>query len=118
MSFYGQFDQEAAVEAEVQPEAQAEAAADAEADAAMEAQVGAQAEGEESESSSEEVATGVLERDMARHEAPAVETGPGGKVLDLGHVEGLSAAASTLDHQAWPDEIVEKHESGTMKDAG
>jgi hypothetical protein len=72
---------------------------------------------ENDDSSSEEVATGVLEHDMARHEVAVVEDGPSGKVLDLGNVEGLSAAPSTLDHQPGPDEIAEKHESGTMKGA-
>ena len=36
---------------------------------------------------------------MARHEVATVEDSPAGEVLDLGNVEGLSAAPSTLDRQ-------------------
>ena len=115
MSFYGQFEQQVEEEAGA---VEVEAAAEVEAEAAMVAEGGAPAAvSENDDSSSEEVATGVLERDMARHEVAAVEDGPSGKVLDLGNVEGLSAAPSTLDHQPGPDEIAEKHESGTMKGA-
>jgi hypothetical protein len=114
MSFYGQFEQqpdEEAAPVEVE-------AAKVEAGAAMVSEGGAPAAvSENGDSSSEEVATGLLEHDMARHEAAVVEDGPAGEVLDLGNVEGLSAAPSTLDHQPGPDEIAEKHESGTMKGA-
>jgi len=115
MSFYGQFEQAEEEAAGVEAEAAAEVV---EAEAAMVSEGGALAAvGENGDSSSEEVATGVLEHDMARHEAAAVEDGPAGEVLDLGNVEGLSAAPSTLDRQPRPDEIAEKHESGTMKGA-
>lgn len=66
---------------------------------------------------SEEVATGVLEQDLARHEAAEVDESDGTEVLDLGRVEGLSAAPSTFDERPDPVETAEKHESATMKSA-
>ena len=100
MAFYGQYDQQAA-EAEV-----------AEAPLLGETQLA-----ETKEVGSEELATGVLEHDTARHEAAHLVATGVGETLDLGTVEGLSAAPSTLTHQPGPDEIAEKHESGTIKDA-
>jgi N utilization substance protein A len=69
------------------------------------------------EPGSEEVATGVLEQDLARHEAAQVDESDGTEVLDLGRVEGLSAAPSTFDEQPNPVETAEKHESATIKSA-
>ncbi len=42
------------------------------------------------------IETGVLERDLATHEGAEVEETEEGETLDLGRVEGLSAAPSTL----------------------
>jgi len=42
------------------------------------------------------VETGVLEHDLARHEAAKTESAQGALVLDLGTVEGLSGAPSSL----------------------
>ena len=39
------------------------------------------------------------------------------EVLDLGRVEGLSAAPSSLSYQPDPEQIVEKHESATIESA-
>ncbi|HXE15058.1 MAG TPA: transcription termination factor NusA [Bryobacteraceae bacterium] len=72
---------------------------------------------DEGEPGSEEVATGVLEQDLARHEAVAVNEANGTEVLDLGRVEGLSAAPSIFDDQPEPIETAEKHESATIKSA-
>ena len=72
---------------------------------------------DEGEPGSEEVATGVLEQDLARHEAVAVNEVDGTEVLDLGRVEGLSAAPSIFDDQPEPIETAEKHESATIKSA-
>ena len=72
---------------------------------------------DEGEPGSEEVATGVLEQDLARHEAVAVNEADGTEVLDLGRVEGLSAAPSIFDNQPEPIETAEKHESATIKSA-
>jgi N utilization substance protein A len=44
----------------------------------------------------ESIATGVLEHDLAKHEAALVGKTGGAEVLDLGLVEGLSGAPSTL----------------------
>src|SRR5947209_7583566 len=42
------------------------------------------------------IETGVLEHDLAKHEPAVLEETEEGEVLDLGRVEGLSAAPSTL----------------------
>jgi len=54
--------------------------------------------GDESEGTNafEKIETGVLEHDLATHEAALLEDTDEGEVLDLGRVEGLSAAPSTL----------------------
>jgi len=69
------------------------------------------------ELASGDVATGVLEHDLARHEAAAVAEDSGAEVLDLGRVEGLSAAPSSLSYQPDPEQMVEKHESATIESA-
>jgi hypothetical protein len=67
------------------------------------------------EPGSEDVATGVLEHDLARNEMASVEESGEVEVLDLGQVEGLSAAPSSLDEQPDPEQVAEKHESATIK---
>jgi transcription termination/antitermination protein NusA len=94
MSYYGQYDEQE-VPLEVEGEIPIEAP----------------------EATSETSPVGVLEHDLARHEAaPVVETAEG-ETLDLGRIEGLSAAPSSLSHQLNPEEIAENQESGTMKGA-
>jgi hypothetical protein len=44
----------------------------------------------------ENIETGVLEHDLATHEPAPTEESAEGEVLDLGRVEGLSGAPSTL----------------------
>jgi len=97
VSFYGQYEQEEPAQS-VSPITEA-------------------ANEDEGEPGSEEVATGVLEQDLARHEAVAVNEVDGTEVLDLGRVEGLSAAPSIFDDQPEPIETAEKHESATIKSA-
>jgi len=97
VSFYGQYEQEEPASS-VSPITEA-------------------ANEDEGEPGSEEVATGVLEQDLARHEAVAVNEVDGTEVLDLGRVEGLSAAPSIFDDQPEPIETAEKHESATIKSA-
>src|SRR5581483_1755725 len=63
----------------------------------------------------ENIETGVLERDLATHEAAHLEEGEEGEVLDLGRVEGLSGAPSTLRDVVASDETAEVAESGTIK---
>ncbi|MGI8958617.1 MAG: transcription termination factor NusA [Bryobacteraceae bacterium] len=62
----------------------------------------------------ENIETGVLEHDLAKHEPAALEDSAGVEVLDLGRVEGLSAAPSTLRF-ASADESAETNPSGTME---
>jgi N utilization substance protein A len=66
---------------------------------------------------SRDVATGVLEHDLARHEsAPTSEDG-GAELVDLGQVEGLSAAPSSLQPQTEEEvqEMAENAESANIK---
>lgn len=98
MSFYGQYEEEGQSAPSVSPVTEA-------------------ANEDEGEPGSEEVSTGVLEQDLARHEAAALDESGGTEVLDLGRVEGLSAAPSVFDEQPEPIETAEKHESATMKSA-
>ncbi|HXR75994.1 MAG TPA: transcription termination factor NusA [Bryobacteraceae bacterium] len=98
VSFYGQYEEEGEPAPSVSPITEA-------------------ANEDAGEPGSEEVATGVLEQDLARHEAAAVNESDGTEILDLGQVEGLSAAPSIFDNQPEPVETAEKHESATMKSA-
>ncbi len=63
----------------------------------------------------ENIQTGVLERDLATHEAALLEESDEGEVLDLGKVEGLSAAPSVLRNMVLSEESPEPAESDTMK---
>jgi N utilization substance protein A len=61
------------------------------------------------------IETGVLERDLAKHEQALLEDTDEGEVLDLGKVEGLSAAPSSLRAFAHADlSAVEPLESDTI----
>ncbi len=109
VSFYGQYDAE-----------QAEAApADAdEIENAIDASTGEQADsGDFSDTAAafENIETGVLEHDLATHEAVLLEETEEGEVLDLGRVEGLSGAPSTLRHVVGAEETGETGESDTME---
>jgi transcription termination/antitermination protein NusA len=66
------------------------------------------------ELSSGEVATGVLEHDLARHESAPVDEQGEAEVIDLGQVEGLSAAPSSLQPQAEVEETAENAESANI----
>ncbi len=70
---------------------------------------------EEAESAFENIHTGVLERDLATHEAAPLEESGEVETLDLGRVEGLSAAPSILRNLVVSDEAAEKAESVTME---
>jgi len=63
----------------------------------------------------ENIETGVLEHDLATHEPLPLDETAEGEVLDLGRVEGLSAAPSTLRGFAASDKIAENMESGTIE---
>ena len=61
----------------------------------------------------ENIETGVLQHDLATGEAEPTSEADGNEVLDLGRVEGLSAAPSTLRPET-SGEMAENAESGTM----
>jgi hypothetical protein len=63
------------------------------------------------------VETGVLEHDLARHESAPVNEVGDVTVVDLGQVEGLSGAASSLHPQGDGAETEETEESATIKSA-
>jgi transcription termination/antitermination protein NusA len=65
----------------------------------------------------ENVETGVLEHDIARHEEAPVEEAGEEEVLDLGRVEGLSGAPSSLRNFVQTGGEGEADESDTMKNA-
>jgi hypothetical protein len=101
VSFYGQYDAEGN-EGEQMNEQENEAApADAEG---VEAVIDAEGNGagtnesgqNENPEAFENIETGVLQQDLATHEPAPIDESAEGEVLDLGRVEGLSAAPSTL----------------------
>jgi len=61
----------------------------------------------------ENIETGVLQHDLATGEPEPTSEADGSEVLDLGRVEGLSAAPSTLRPET-SSEMAENAESGTM----
>jgi transcription termination/antitermination protein NusA len=61
------------------------------------------------------IETGVLEHDIATHEPASVEEIEEAEVVDLGQVEGLSAAPSSLRNAASSGEIPETDKSDTIK---
>jgi N utilization substance protein A len=103
VSFYGQYDAESDSDS-------GEAGA---AEGAEVAESAAPASGEEQ--SIENLETGVLEQDFARHIPARVETTPEGEVLDLGRVEGLSGAPSGLGSASNSGENAEIIESDTIE---
>jgi N utilization substance protein A len=70
---------------------------------------------EESPAAFENIETGVLERDLATHEAALLEESDEGEILDLGQVEGLSGAPSALRNLVQSEDIAEDDQSDTMK---
>jgi N utilization substance protein A len=63
----------------------------------------------------ENIETGILEHDLARHESAPLEQTGEGEVLDLGRVEGLSAAPSTLKNLVQSGETGEADLSDTIE---
>ena len=114
VSFYGQYD-EASGEGEEAP-ASAEAVEEVLDESGAETGDGDFA-GAESPAAFENIETGVLERDFALNEPAVLEETDEGEVLDLGRVEGLSGAPSTLRDLVESDEIAEDAESDTIKNA-
>jgi transcription termination/antitermination protein NusA len=99
VAFYGQYDEEAAsLETEGSETAPA-------ALASLESKTG---------DPFENIETGVLEQDLATHQEALLEETEDGEILDLGRVEGLSGAPSTLRAAATP-ELGEPVASDTME---
>jgi hypothetical protein len=92
VSFYGQYEEEAATEMAPGDTGQVEEAIDASSPATGDGFSG----DNENLEVFENIETGVLEHDLARHEAVLLDTTDEGEALDLGRVEGLSGAPSTL----------------------
>ena len=91
VAFYGQYDEEQSEQAAADPEAVEEAI-----DESTLAAPGEDLREGESVDAFENIETGLLEHDLARNEPAQLEETEEGEVLDLGRVEGLSAAPSTL----------------------
>lgn len=91
VSFYGQYEEEA----ETAP-ADAEEVEEALEASALEGDAGDESGDNESPAAFENIETGVLEQDLALHHAAVLAETDEGESLDLGRVEGLSAAPSTL----------------------
>jgi N utilization substance protein A len=108
VSFYGEYDSEQSEAAPVEPN-EIEAVIDASA-----AEPAGSGEFAESEAF-ENIETGVLEHDIATHESPLLDETDEGEVLDLGRVEGLSGAPSTLRDVVRSEEPAEAPESDTME---
>jgi N utilization substance protein A len=87
VAFYGQYDNAQSEEAPVDPAA---------IEAAIDRETVADALDGEHPQPFKNIETGVLEHDLAKHEQALLEDTDEGEVLDLGKVEGLSAAPSTL----------------------
>ena len=104
VSFYGQYDAGESEEAPVNPE---------EIEDAIDASTAEDPNA--SPAAFDNIETGVLEQDLATHEAPQIEEHDGMQVLDLGRVEGLSAAPSTLHRMVGTASTEEGAESGTME---
>ena len=108
VSFYGQYEPEGEDEAPVSGE---------EIESVIDETSGNELESSVPEDNGDAFApleTGVLEHDIARHETVEVEHSDTGDVLDLGRVEGLSGAPSTLRDDVSPDEDSDSEESGTI----
>jgi N utilization substance protein A len=112
MSYYGDYEQQQTETVEEEAPASAE-----QVEQVIDASGSGNFGEEEEPLAFENIETGVLEQDLARHEpAPVGETDEG-EVLDLGRVEGLSAAPSTLRDVVESGGNGEEAESGTMKNA-
>ncbi len=110
VSFYGQYDE---------GEGEAAPASAEEIEAAIDASPGPPETPDGVDSTAtppefENIETGVLERDIATHEPSSVEESDSGEVLDLGRVEGLSGAPSSLREMVGSGEAGETAESDTM----
>ena len=113
MSFYGEYDSVEAEEVPADAES-VEKAIDASGDDKID---GAGADGLDPIPAFDNIQTGVLERDLATHEPVSVEETDEGEVLDLGRVEGLSGAPSTLSHMVEQGESDDINKSDNIEKA-
>lgn len=113
VSFYGQYEsseQEEAVLDSNDTETKKQEMADADAESVEETIDRETTGGETSPDVFENIRTGNLEEDSAQDEAAPVEESAEGVTLDLGRVEGLSGAPSTLRPENEPGDEAEKGE--------
>jgi len=103
VSFYGQYDAEQSELTPVEPE-QIEAVIDANPGSI-----------EEPSPAFENIETGVLEHDIATHDPAPVDETDEGEVLDLGNVEGLSGAPSSMREMVGSGGPEENDFSDTME---
>jgi len=109
VSFYGQYEAQGDEEAPVSDEA-IEGVIDETSGNELESSVP-----EDNTDAFGTLETGVLEGDMARHETVDVEHTGDGDTLDLGRVEGLSGAPSTLRGDVSSDTGADEEESDTIE---
>ena len=115
VSYYGQYD-EGQSEEELAGNADDQAPADAESiESTVDATSGDAGESNDLGDAFENVQTGVLEHDLARHEPVATDETEGYEVIDLGRVEGLSGAPSTLRDMVSSDTSSEAEESDSIE---
>ncbi len=114
VSFYGQYDTPEDESAPADGEA-VENAIDESGGAAFE---GADLADIDLPAAFENIETGVLERDLATHAEAAIDETDHGEILDLGRVEGLSAAPSTLRDLTASEENGKADASDTMEKSG
>ncbi len=114
VSFYGQYEEQQSESAPVSAE-QIEAAIDANPGPA---EIPEGVDLADNPGEFENIETGVLEEDVATHESAKVEETDEGEVLDLGRVEGLSGAPSTLREMVGSEESLETEQSDTMEKSG
>ncbi len=107
VSFYGQYDEDQ--EAAPADAASVERVVDASSSGVSESTgMGEHADAFES------IETGNLQHDIARHEQAPISELDGYEVIDLGRVEGLSSAPSSLRHLVQPDASADAAESGNI----
>ncbi|MBV8906527.1 MAG: helix-hairpin-helix domain-containing protein [Acidobacteriia bacterium] len=109
VAFYGQYESEEGEQAPVDAEG-IESAIDS-----SDSEAKGPADLEIERDTFENIETGVLEQDLATHQAALLEESEEGEILDLGRVEGLSAAPSALGHLAGSEENADIGESDTIK---
>jgi N utilization substance protein A len=124
VSYYGQYDEAQNDDGQTQDaggqntddEGSDQAPADAESiESTIDATSGDTEESNGSGEAFENIQTGILEHDIARHEPVAADETEGYEVIDLGRVEGLSGAPSTLRNLVSSDDSSETEESGSIE---